>query len=146
MNRFVTTLLLLGYIMLVPFCFFGGALMAPMSTMDMGGSPTQPMNDCGMSMAGCAGSTETGAMGMIAHHVGMYLSITQTPLVALLAITMIVVSLFLVTFVVIRQLAGELYASSSLRFNKRVFDKPRNLSKQRLLTWLSRFETSPNFA
>ena len=146
MKRFIAISLLLGYIMLVPFCFFGGALMADMSAMDMSGSPMLSMNDCGMSVAGCAGSTDTGAMGMIAHHVGMYLSITQTPLVALLAITMMVVSLFLVTFVVTRQLIGELYTSSPLRFNRRVFDKPRNLSKQRLLTWLSLFETSPNFA
>lgn len=138
MKQFVATLLLLGYVMLVPFCFFGGMLMANTGTMHM--------DDCGMSLGGCAHGTGAGGMDTVSHHVGMYNSITQTPLAALslvfLAATAFLLSAFSLSFDWIASLRRE----KSLRFFTRRKDGPRNKIKRLVLTWLSLFETSPNFA
>lgn len=146
MKRYIATFLLLGYVMLVPFCFFGGAMMADMGTMDMGGSPTQSMNDCGMLAVGCAGSTETNALGMIAHHVSMYLSIAQTPVSVFSFIMAICVFSLLAILVFANGWFHGFSLQTSSRLHLRRIDEPQSKTKQSILTWLSLFEISPNFA
>lgn len=146
MKRYIATFLLLGYVMLVPFCFFGGAMMADMDTMDMSGSPTQSMNDCGMlAVVGCAGSTETNALGMIAHHVSMYLSIAQTP-VSVFSFIMAICVFFLLALAFANGWFHRFSLQTSSRLHLRRIDEPQSRTKQSILTWLSLFETSPNFA
>jgi hypothetical protein len=75
----------------------------------------------------------------------MYLSISQTPLVALsLFIAVTLALLFIVT--VFAQQLGTLFARPTLRLFARGLDDPRSKARQYLLTWLSLFETSPTFA
>ena len=133
--------------MLVPFCFFGGALVASGNTMDMTGNSALQMGGCALSLAtNCTPGMDDSAMGMIAHHVGMYLSITQTPLVFALFAMIIAAVFFLTAFVLIREWLSLLFAwSSLLRLTQRA-SEPRRLLRQSLLTWLSLFETSPTFA
>lgn len=144
MNRLVATLLLFGYVMMVPFCFFGGMLMANAHTMDMIGSPVHQMDGCTMPMAQCANSGAMGAFDVALHHVDMYLSISQTPFVALsLIVAMTLVFLFVVGT---HRLLTVLVTQSAPRLFARRTDELRSRVRQQLLTWLSLFETSPNFA
>lgn len=148
MKRIVATTILLGYVTLVPFCFFGGMLSAQASTMemDMGVSPVHQVSDCGMLIPGCAQSMDVGAIGSMLDHVGMYLSLSQTPLQAL-PLMMAIIAL------VILAVAG-LIAVYLRLFLARVFayrrlprvGKSHNKIRQSILTWLSLFEASPNFA
>jgi hypothetical protein len=145
MNRIVATFLLIGYVTLVPFCFFGGALMENMDMEHMAGSPMHQMNGCEMAMEGCAQSNGMSAIDFVTHHVGMYLSISQTPLVAL---SLLIAATLLLLFVVsvFAQQLGILFARPTLRLLARGLDDPRSKARQYLLTWLSLFETSPTFA
>ncbi|HEY9585401.1 MAG TPA: hypothetical protein VJJ02_02300 [Candidatus Paceibacterota bacterium] len=146
MKHLVPTVLLFGYIMLVPFCFFGGTVMANTDTINMIGSPTHQMDDCGIPMAGCAHPSDAGAMGMITHHVGMYLSISQTPLVALAMVVMIASLVLFTVFGLIRWWLHVFLARHSLCPVPCTKKKFFNQLRQNFLTWLSLFETSPNFA
>jgi hypothetical protein len=145
MNRIVATFLLIGYVTLVPFCFFGGVLMADMNMEHMTGSPMHHMNGCEMGVGGCAQSSGMSAIDLVAHHVGMYLSISQTPLVALSLIVAATMLLFVV-LVFAQHLLGMLFARSTLHLLTRSPDDPRSKAHQPLLAWLSLFETSPTFA
>lgn len=144
MNRLVATLLLFGYVMMVPFCFFGGMLMTNAHTMDMIGNPVHQMDGCTMPMMGCANSGAMGAFDVALHHVDMYLSISQTPLTTLSSIT--AMTLVLLFVVLTYRVLGVLFAQSAPRLFARRTDKLRSRVRQQLLTWLSLFETSPNFA
>ena len=147
MRQFISTLLLLGYVMLVPFCFFGGMLAANMSMSDVVGSPVHQMNDCGMSLPGCAHKGETGGMGAIDHHISMYGSITQTPLVAALIMLVTMVVLLLTVFgLTVEQLFRIALLRTHLRPPRGRSDEPQSGTPQTLLTWLSLFENSPTFA
>jgi hypothetical protein len=144
MNRFLATALLFGYVLLVPFCFFGGAMSADMSTMETSGAHPHEMVDCCVSIGEPMHSTDAGVMGMIAHHFGMYNSFAQTPLAAIL---IAVVAVFLlVAFGLPHAKLRVVLARSSLRLLVQRSDEPRSRSPQYLLTWLSLFESSPTFA
>ena len=147
MKRLVGTSLLLGYIMLVPFCLFGSALlMQHIDTAEMAANPAHHMHDCGVPFSGCAHTAETGAMDTAVHHVSMYLSITQTPLAIFSFVVAVILVLSLVLFGTFYNWLSAFTQNFSLRtFNGRR-DLPRNATKQDILAWLSLFETSPNFA
>lgn len=142
MKRFTATILLLGYALLVPFCFFGGMLAASAHTMNMtGGAHAMPVvPDCGMQTPGCVGDT-----GPIAHHMSMFNSITQTPLTDL-SLSLVVLALSLaVIFSLNYRLLAQLFARHSYHPPQRSHES-KGAIKQNLLTWLSLLETSPTFA
>lgn len=148
MKRLVALSLLAGYIMLVPFCFFGGALMVSGGAMNMDmnmiGSSAHSMGDCGMSLGGCVHAAGIG--DPIAHHVSMYNSITQTPLTALTLMMAVLVVAFAASFYLVFGSLPALLARTSLRHPPQRTSEPQSGIKQRILSWLSLFETSPNFA
>ena len=136
MKRLLATFLLLGYVLLVPFCFFGGMVFASaghmnMSDMQMGAMPDMPATPSGIDFA--------------ADHVGMYNSITQTPLtaLALLAVSMTVVFLFGFALMVslLRTSIAETVAYGRTRKREAQYH-----ATIRIRHWLSLFESSPNFA
>lgn len=148
MKRSVTASLLLGYVLLVPFCFFGGAFSGNVASMNMIGNPAHQMTDCSIPLGGCAQSTGSGAVDSVAHHVGMYNSITQTPL-AVLSTMMTIMAVFLLLAVAPSSYYNWLNifsSQSSLRPLARRTNEPRSNTPQSILIWLSLFETSPNFA
>lgn len=146
MNRIITTSLLVGYFLLVPFCFFGGMLMANTETMNMVGGTSSQMDDCGMSIGGCTHGAESGGIDATTHHVGMYHSITQTPLIALSLVLAALTLAFLVVFGFVSNLLSTLFFKNSPQYQIRRVDEPCSKTRQSILTWLSLFETSPNFA
>ncbi len=145
MKRHVTAMLLLGYILLVPFCFFGGMLSAEAS-MDMSGGATHHVYDCGMSLPGCVYSTEAGAMDAVADHVGMYLSFSQTPLAAQSVMMVIIATFLIATFAIAFGSILAFLAQAFVRPCLRRGDESQSGIRQCILNWLSLFETSPNFA
>jgi hypothetical protein len=144
-KRLVATPLLIGYVMLVPFCFFGGMLAASAHTMDMAGgmtgsAHTMPMStDCGMQLP-CAGDSDP-----VEHHMSMFNSITQTQLTDLSLLLAVLVVSLLITFSLNYHLLALLLVRDSYHPRARA-DQPKSTIKQNILTWLSLFETSPNFA
>ncbi|OGZ04951.1 MAG: hypothetical protein A2845_04425 [Candidatus Lloydbacteria bacterium RIFCSPHIGHO2_01_FULL_49_22] len=148
MKRIVAITILLGYVTLVPFCFFGGMLSAQVSTMemDMDVGPVHQVSDCGMSISGCVQSMDTGAIGSMMNHVGMYLSLSQTPLLTLSLMTVIIALFLLVATGLIDAYLRAFLARVFVHLRARRADEPRNRIRQSILNWLSLFETSPNFA
>lgn len=147
MERLAATLVLLGYVLLVPFCFFGGMTMAHTAMdMEMIGAPMSDMDmgDCGLAIGGCA--AHGGVFGTIAHHVGMYLSLTSgTP--GVVSVLFAIAALFafsLFSAYLLRCLRAIL--SASRRSLAWVAERTHTVAEHRLLTWLALFETSPNFA
>lgn len=141
MKRLTATFLLLGYALLVPFCFFGGLLAASAHTMDMTGiSHAMPMaSDCGMQLP-CAGGVDP-----VAHHMSMFNSITQTPLVGVsLLLAILAASLLVIVALHPRFLA--LFLSPDTYHPPQRADRHKSAFRQSILTWLSLFETSPTFA
>ena len=138
MKRLTATLLLVGYALLVPFCFFGGLLAASAHTMDMtGGAHTVPMaSDCGMQLT-CAGGVDP-----VAHHMSMFNSITQTPLTDLSLMLAVLVVSFVVIFSLNYRLLALLLVRDAYHPLHRA-GQPKSTIKQSILTWLSLFETSP---
>lgn len=146
MKRFVAVSLLVGYVMLVPFCFFGGMLMANAHTMNMTGTPPHQMDDCGM-LGGCTHGAQSGAIDSIAHHLGMYNSLTHTPLTTLSIIMMALLAVFLFAALRLAHYWLRIFLTqTSLLPPIQRADKLRSKIKQHILTWLSLFEASPNFA
>lgn len=145
MKPFVATTLLLGYILLVPFCFFGGMLMFGTTAMNMDGLAAHQMSDCGMPIGGCALPVHAGGMDAAAHHVGMYNSITQTPLTALALLVVTMTAVLLIAFVLsgnaLRSPIAEIVAYGRTRKRKTQYNATTHLRH-----WLSLFESSPNFA
>lgn len=144
--KLIATSLLLGYVMLVPFCFLGGALVANADTMNMVNSVAhQNMDDCGMPLGGCANGMGAGGMDTTSHHVGMYNSITQTPLVDLSIILAMLISVILVVFSLQHNWLSVFFSQVAIRpQTRRTEEMPKTWAS--ILTWLSLFETSPNFA
>lgn len=144
MKRVTATFLLLGYALLVPFCFFGGMLAANAHTMNMpGGTHQMPIasaSDCGMQLPGCANG-----MDPVEHHMSMFNSLTQTPLTALSLLLAALVVSFALTFWFTYRLLALALLSDSYHPPARA-EQPKSATKQRILTWLSLFETSPTFA
>ncbi len=146
MKQFIATILLVGYIALVPFCFFGGMLVANADTMNMSGGIAHQMDDCGMPIAGCYHTMQAGGIDTAVHHISMYLSITQTPLAGFSLMIAIMVVLLLLTLGVFQYWLRVFFARTSPRIHLRRVDEPHLSTELRILSWLSLFETSPNFA
>ena len=145
MKRLLVTLLMVGYLALVPFCFFGGGVVASAQAMDMGlMSPMQGMNDCGMPAFGC--SVASGAMGSFIHHVEMYLSLTSTAPSALGSFALIALLLFVTVFLVFKIWRLSLPAQTGYLQNSRAREDGQVKAQSVFLRWLSLFESSPNFA
>jgi len=146
MKRLTATVLLVGYALLVPFCFFGGVLAVSAHTMNMqAGAHQMPMtsasaSDCGMQLPGCANG-----MDPVAHHMSMFNSLTQTPLTALSLLLAVIVVSLAITFSFTYRLLALSFHSDSYHPLARA-DQPKSAIKQHILTWLSLFETSPTFA
>ncbi len=145
MKQFIATTLLFGYIALVPFCFFGGMLMVNADTMNMVGASHQ-MDDCGMPLGGCANEMGGGGMDTASHHVGMYNSITQTPLVDFSIALSALVFILLIAFSLGNNWLSTLFSQVAIRPRIRRTEEVVNTTRTNILTWLSLFETSPNFA
>ena len=148
MKKLFISLLMVGYLALVPFCLFGGAMMASAQPMDMGlMSPMQGMNNCGIPAVGC--SMTSGAMGSFMHHVEMYLSLTNTAPSALGFFVLIALLLFTTVFLVFKIWRLSLPAQTRYlpRYlqNRRAREDGQVQSQSIFLRWLSLFESSPNF-
>lgn len=146
MKRLLATSLLLGYIMLVPFCLFGGVLlMEHVDTAEMAANPAHHMHDCEVPFSGCAHTTDPGAMDTVVHHISMYSSITQTPLIGPSLFMTVLSLLFLLTLVISHNFLSAFFVQTSNIYVQRT-DEPNISIKQKILAWLSLFEASPNFA
>lgn len=146
-KQFIATTLLLGYIALVPFCFFGGMLMANADTMNMMSGVAHQMDDCGMPLGGCAhGMEASGGMDTTSHHVGMYNSITQTPLMDFSIVLAALISIVLIAFGLAHSWRDLLLSQVPIRLRIRRTEEVPSVTRASILTWLSLFETSPNFA
>jgi hypothetical protein len=146
MKQFVATPLLLGYVMLVPFCFFGGTLVANADTMNMLGSAAHQMDDCGMPLGGCANEVGSGGMDTTSHHVSMYNSITQTPLMDFSIVLTALVSILLIVFSLGSNWLSTLFSQVAIRPRIQRTEEVANTTRTSVLNWLSLFENSPNFA
>lgn len=146
MKRLIATSLLVGYVMLVPFCFFGASLMTSPDSMNMISNPAHQMSDCGILVGACANSTTAGGVDDASHHVGMYHSITQSPLVAFSIVLVALIAVVLFTFGLSRNLFTAFLSRIILRFKAQRLREISNSIRTAILTWLSLFETSPNFA
>jgi|GEM_PF-4916087 len=146
MKHILATSLLVGYIILVPFCLFGGTLLAEhLHTAELATDPMHHVHDCEMPFSGCAHTTDAGALDTAVHHISMYLSITQTPLTTLSLIVAIFSLLFLFTLVVSIGWLRTFFAQTSYVRTRRIDERHFNI-RQKILSWLSLFEASPNFA
>jgi len=146
MKRLVATALLFGYILLVPFCFFGGALSVHAIGMHMEGGAVHQMNDCALSLGGCAQGTVTGVMDPVAHHLGMYNAVTHTPLATPLILMALVVALSLALVWFTQELRSTRSADTVFRLPLQRERKRPRATQRHILVWLSLFETSPNRA
>lgn len=148
MKRFSAATLLVGYILLAPFCFFGGALSAHanMADMTMSDGTAHHVYDCSMSVPGCVHSTEAGAMDAVADHVGMYLSFSQTPLAAQSVMMVIIATFLIATFAIDFGSILAFLAQAFVRPCLRRAEESQSRIRVSILNWLSLFETSPNFA
>ena len=145
MKKLLISLLMVGYLALVPFCLFGGGVVASAQPMDMGlMSPMQGMNNCGMPAFGC--SMTSGAMGTFIHHVEMYLSLTSTAPSPLGSFVLIVLLLFTAVFFVFKIWRLSLPAQTGYLQNSSAREVGQVQSQSTFLRWLSLFESSPNFA
>lgn len=146
MKRLLTTALLFGYVMLVPFCFFGGMTMAKTETMTMTGATAHHMSDCGIPSVGCVHTMGAVDVDTAVHHVVMYNSITQTPLAAFVIMLALLASLLVAASSLLNNLHSIVLDRFFSRVRLRRADEITNTTRLRMLTWLSLFETSPNFA
>ena len=147
MKKLLFLLLVVGYLALVPFCLFGGAMMASAQTMDMGlmsSVPMQGMNDCGIPAFGC--SMTPGAMGSFIHHVEMYLSLTGTTPTILGSLAIIALLLFATVCLVFKIWRLSLPVQTGYLQDSRAREGGQVQSQSVFLRWLSLFESSPNFA
>lgn len=144
MKRLLATSILIGYIMLVPFCLFGGALlMEHLDTVEMAANPTHHMHDCGVPFSGCEHTMDPGAMDTAVHHVSMYLSITETPLTGPSLFMAVLTLLFLFSLGAPFWFPTLFLQISPVRAERT--NEPRISIKEKILAWLSLFEASPNF-
>ena len=147
MKRLIVILLMVGYLALVPFCFFGGGVVANAQAMDMGlmsSMPMQGMNDCGIPVFGCA--VASGAMGSFIHHVEMYLSLTSTTPTILGSLATIALLLFVAVFLVLKIWRQYLSSQAKNLLHRSIREDGQVKAQPAFLRWLSLFESSPNFA
>lgn len=146
MRKTLSTFLLLGYVMLVPFCFFGSTMMADAHPMSVAGSATHPMNDCEMPLDGCANGMGSNGMDTVSHHASMYYSITQSPLVVFSIMLAALVSIILIALSFVHNWLSVLFLQITIRTRMRRSEEIPDGARASILPWLSLFETSPNFA
>lgn len=144
MKRLLATSVLLGYILLVPFCLFGGAVSDHGGTGNMGNSHVHNAQNGGMPV-GCGHASGADAADDAAQHVSMYLSLTQTPLTALSLLVTILALQFLVVLAVSNNWFRTPFLQTSSLHVCRT-EEPHVSIRQKILAWLSLFEASPNFA
>ncbi len=143
MKHFFATFVLVGYVLLVPFCLYGSAMTAHAGTEEMSSTPVHHTDDCGMPF-GCEHAEQGGLVDVAVHHISMYLTLSQTPLVALsLFASIFVLRLLLTTG--IGNLLRTLLLPTSPSHTPRI-DEPHLIARQKILAWLSLFEASPHFA
>ena len=144
-RQIFATFVLLGYVLLVPLCFFGSAMMAHADTEVMSSNLVHHTDNCGMPL-GCGHANEAGAVDDAVHHISMYFSLTQTPPAAFSLLMTILVLQLLVTLGVSSNWFRRLFLQTSSRIHTQRTDEPHIGTKQKILAWLSLFEASPNFA
>ncbi len=144
MRKISATFVLLGYILLVPFCFFGNAMITHADSDNMSSNAVHHIDDCGMPF-GCGHANEAGLVDVAVHHISMYLSLTQTPLAAFSLFVTILVLQLLAILGVSGNLLRTLFLQTSSLLVRRM-EEPHISTKQKILAWLSLFEASPNFA
>ena len=120
-------------------------LMANAATMNMVSGAAHQMDDCGMPLGGCANEMGTGGMDTTSHHVGMYHSITQTPLMDFSIVLTVLVSVVLIAFSLGHNRLSLLFSQVAVRPRIQRTEEVANTTRTSILTWLSLFETSPNF-
>lgn len=125
-------ILLVGYLALVPFCFFGGMMAAPALHADH----TPP---CAM-FANCH-EKDT---GILADHSDMYFSVTNS--IPSFAAALVLVAAALVALLVAAVLSFAGSSRTPVLWIASEYKKVRLRARYRLLSWLALSETSPTFA
>lgn len=145
MTRVLTATLMLGYLLLVPFCFFGGMAMA---AMIMPEAPSLTgVNAHAHALSGCTVGAAIGCAHLADPHApsgghgDMYLSLTETPLQSLvfvLALVGVGFAIALADFVGPTLLrTWRIIRIASLR-------APRAYTRRAFFARLALFEASPN--
>lgn len=136
MKRSLALTLLVGYLFLVPYCFFGASVF----TSSAHSSDVPAMNGHVMSTDACV---DCGVPTADADHAGMYLSVTSVTAAPFLSLLLSLAALF-VAFVFVarfRTLVPTLVPISvGARKERR---RSRASARHDLLHWLSLTETSP---
>lgn len=142
MQRLVVSLLLIGYVLLVPFCFLGNSLLPTADTM-----PNMMHNEMstqtGVEKTPCCAQAH--GVDALATHSAMYLIYTGVPVMAFVLLsTLLLLSVLLaVHFFSFTDLFRKLHTPLSFRVRKK-----RSLlafAQRDLLAWLSQNETSPTW-
>lgn len=145
MKRLIAVSVLFGYVMLVPFCFYVGYLMASTNSTNTNRTITHQMNGSGLSQDGYQNLVNENTMSKASHpHVSIYNSITHTPLPTRPVMLSILLTILLFAFSLGRFRLVSLQEVKYLRTRKR--NIPHSRIRLNILSWLSLFETSPNFA
>lgn len=131
--RLLAPILLVGYLALVPFCFFGGMT-------NMHATHTKHATLCAMS----ANCHEKSADTTATNHNDMYFSITNAIPTFIAEILLIAAAFLVGLLVAVLSFAGLLTISAS-RFVSE-YKKVRLRARHRFLSWLALSETSPTFA
>ncbi|OGZ11771.1 MAG: hypothetical protein A3C93_02450 [Candidatus Lloydbacteria bacterium RIFCSPHIGHO2_02_FULL_54_17] len=140
MKRSTAFVLTVGYLLLVPYCFFGASVFSP-AILHSSGTPT--MNGHVMSTDACTGC---GVPSADADHTGMYLSVTSVTGTPLLSLLLSLTALF-VAFIFVARYRTLVPTLVRIPIDARK-DRRRSRASARhdLLSWLSLTETSPTFA
>lgn len=149
MKRSFTLFVAVGYLLLVPYCFFGASVLAPAHAFGAAGhsSGATLVNGHAMSAEECIGcGSVPSAPSASADHAGMYLSVTSvagTPLLSLLLslVTLLFAAVFVFSYQAVAPALVPVF--SDARKERR---RLRATSQHDILRWLSLSETSPTFA
>lgn len=145
MKRSVAPLLVVGYLLLVPYCFFGASVFTPAHALDvtshLSGSPV--MGGHGMSTDACVGCG-AGVPAGDADHAGMYLSVTSVTGMPLLSLLLSLTTLLAAVFVFSYRAITPMLVPAVLGARKER-RRLRSTTQHHLLSWLSLTETSPTF-
>lgn len=146
MKRPLALMLAVGYLFLVPYCFFGASVFTPLHTFAVTehSQGTTIMSGHAMSADECigCGSVPSGS----ADHAGMYLSVTSVTGAPLLSLLFSLATFLLAVIVVFsyRAVAPALVpAMLGARKDRR---RLRAITQHDILRWLSLSETSPTTA
>lgn len=142
MTRALAFLLTLGYLLLVPFCFFGGMAMANVAMPEMDGMSTHAhaLTGCAAGPAiGCAHLADPHAPG--GGHGDMYLSLTETPFQS----GILLIVFLAIVFTILRvDLAALTIAAVRRVIQTTALCAPRAYTRRDLFARLALFEASPN--